>query len=585
MTITGAWPTTGGFAYVSDESGRPQPWLRTWDGPARPLPVDGSVLRLAWRPGGERLLAQTDLTGTEDYQLAEIDPVTGAVDWITRAEDVRHEIGVPYSTASEPYSPDGRLLAYASTARDETCFDVYVRDLADGDTRMLLRGDDRYLPMFFSPDSRRLLVLKLHQNSDHDLYACDVRTGQVEHLTPHEGAAKYQPGGWAHDGIYLCTTHGRDHLGVARLVPGQPPQWLATPEYDIETVITGPQVLWPVHTGDGHTLLGAARVPGVVSLRFGSEGFVPRPAGDQLLVQVGRADRATEIHLADPVTGAVRQLTRFGDGLPDDLVTPDTVRFPSDDGLDITGLLYLPRDARGPVPAVLHIHGGPEDQALPVYDPLIQRLVRAGIAVLAPNVRGSTGRGMRYQRLIYRDWGGGDLRDFAACARFLAGHDGIDGDRLGVYGASYGGFATLSCLSRLPDLWRAGVAICAPSDLETNTRAFPPTWRRRAADWVGDVDDPAERARLAQASPLTHAARIRAPLLLAHGVNDTRVAIDESDRLHAILTGLGRPVRLIRLTGGHTPDRDEWDDVDTAAVDWLREHLLGDLLLGDDPST
>nr|WP_042179313.1 alpha/beta fold hydrolase [Kibdelosporangium sp. MJ126-NF4]CEL13754.1 putative peptidase [Kibdelosporangium sp. MJ126-NF4]CTQ99440.1 putative peptidase [Kibdelosporangium sp. MJ126-NF4] len=582
MSITGAWPTTGGFAYVSTESGRPQPWLRTGDGPARPLAIDGAVQRLAWRPDGTRLLAQTDLTGAENYQLAEIDPVTGTLDWIDRQDHVRHEIGVPYSSGSQPYSPDGRLLAYASTARDETCFDVYLRDLASGQTRTLLRGtdlygDDRYLPMCFSPDSQRLLVLRLHQNSEHDLFACDVRTGQVEHLTPHEGPAKYLPGGWAEDGIYLCTTQGRDHLGVARLVPGQPLDWLATPEHDIETVVVGPRVLWPTLTDDGHTLLGAAAIPGIACVAFGSDGFHPRytPEG-RLLVQAGAADRATEIYLADPDTGTVERLTHDSDALPAGLVVPRTVRFPSDDGLEITGLLYRPRGdtPRAGVPAVLHIHGGPEDQARPLYDPLIQDLVRAGIAVLAPNVRGSTGRGLRYQRMVYRDWGGGDLRDLAACAEFLRAQPGIDGTRLGVYGESYGGFATLSCLSRLPELWRAGVAVCAPCDLESNTRAFPPTWRRRAAEWVGDVEDPAERARLAQASPQTHAANIHAPLLLGHGVNDSRVAIKETDTLHATLVELGRTVRLVRMTGGHTVfGPGEWDAFTAETVTWFRTHL------------
>ncbi|WP_326950207.1 MULTISPECIES: S9 family peptidase [unclassified Amycolatopsis] len=577
MTVWGAWPAKDGFAYVGDESGRPQPWFQTWAGERRMFPIDGAVTRLAWRPDESRLLVVTDVTGGQDYRLAELDPGTGEVEWLAAEPGVRREIGVPYSSSSRPYSPDGRLLAYATSARDVTCLDVYVRDLTTGETRMVLEGDDRYVPMFFSPDSRYLLVLRFHQNTDHDLFTCDLETGRIRHLTPHEGPAKYQPGGWNEDGIYLCTTEGRDFLGAALLVPGRALEWIATPDADVENVIVGPQVVWALPQ-DQCTILctseTAVELPGFASQPFGYDGYVPRFAGDRLLAQVGAGDRATEFLLVDPTSGETRPLTGFGDGLPDDLVAPETVRFTGTGGLEISGLLYRPRPVAGPVPAVLSIHGGPEWAALPVHDPLIQRLVRAGIAVLTPNVRGSTGRGLAYQRLIYRDWGGGDLADFEAAAGFLRSLDGVDGDRLGVHGISYGGFAALSCLTRLPEYWRAGVAICGPADLEEDVRSLPPTWSRRVVEWIGDVGDPADLARLRTASPLTHAAEVRAPLLLAHAVNDTTVGINGTERLYETLTGLGKTVRFIRLSRGHLPDdRAERDELDAAVVQWFRDHL------------
>ncbi|ALO12749.1 acylamino-acid-releasing enzyme [Streptomyces venezuelae] len=577
MTVWGAWPAKDGFACISDESGRPQPWFQTWAGERRMLPIDGAVTRLAWRPDETRLLVVTDVTGGQDYRLAELDPVTGEAEWLAAEPGVRREIGVPYSSGSQPYSPDGRLLAYATSARDVTCLDVYVRDLATGESRMVLEGDDRYVPICFSPDSRYLLVLKFHQNTDQDLYACDLATGLTRHLTPHEGPAKYQPGGWNEDGIYVCTTEGRDFLGVALLVPGRPLQWIATPDADVENVIVGPQVVWALPR-DQRTVLCTPRseveLPGFASQPFGYDGFVPRFAGDRMLVQVGASDRATEYFLVDLASGESTRLTDFGDGLPDDLVVPETVWFTAADGVEISGLLYRPRSAAGPVPAVLTIHGGPEWAALPVHDPLIQRLVRAGIAVLAPNVRGSTGRGLAYQRLIYRDWGGGDLADFDAAAQFLRSLDWVDGDRLGVHGMSYGGFAALSCLTRLPQHWRAGVAICGPADLVSDVRALPPTWSRRVVEWIGDVDDPEDLARLKEASPLTHAADVRAPLLLAHAEGDTTVVINGTEQLYETLTDLGKTVRFIRLSRGHLPDdREERDELDAAFVQWFRDHL------------
>ncbi|MEU4745212.1 prolyl oligopeptidase family serine peptidase, partial [Actinosynnema sp. NPDC023658] len=121
----------------------------------------------------------------------------------------------------------------------------------------------------------------------------------------------------------------------------------------------------------------------------------------------------------------------------------------SADGLTVPCLLYRPTsaDADAPAPVVLSVHGGPEWQAKPTFDPLVQALLARGIGVLAPNFRGSSGHGMRHQRLIYRDWGGGDLADLEASVRLLDDVPWADTTRLGVHGASYGGFAALSCLT------------------------------------------------------------------------------------------------------------------------------------------
>ena len=116
---------------------------------------------------------------------------------------------------------------------------------------------------------------------------------------------------------------------------------------------------------------------------------------------------------------------------------------------------------------VLSIHGGPEAQEHPLYHPLYQYLLSRGIAVLATNIRGSTGYGKTYQRLVQRDWGGGDMKDWEHAVKWLHEQDWVDADRIGVYGGSYGGFAMLTCVTRLPDYWAAAVDIVGPSNLIT----------------------------------------------------------------------------------------------------------------------
>jgi dipeptidyl aminopeptidase/acylaminoacyl peptidase len=248
----------------------------------------------------------------------------------------------------------------------------------------------------------------------------------------------------------------------------------------------------------------------------------------------------------DLATGALRWLT---DAQPasvqmTDLVEPTLVHYPARDGRQIPAYLYRPRDNREQVGVVLAIHGGPPSQERPSYsnDGFFQYLASHGVAVLAPNVRGSTGYGMTYQRLSYRDWGGGDLGDFADAARFLRSQPWVDPARIGLVGRSYGGFAVLSCVARLPEFdWAAAVVWCGPSDLVTFTRAQPPTWRSRVAIMVGDPDTDEEFLR--SRSPVTYADQIRTPLLVIQGANDPRVPKAQSDRIVQRLRERGVEVR------------------------------------------
>ncbi|HZD72209.1 MAG TPA: prolyl oligopeptidase family serine peptidase [Actinomycetes bacterium] len=593
------------LAHIDDRDGRMALRVTPLDGgPSVRWDAQARASRCYWRPDGERVLVLADPDGAENYQLAEVDPATGATAWLTRELTVRHQIGIPYGAGTQPYSPDSRLLAYGSNARDRRYFDVVVHDLASGAVRTVMTAEDRWLPMLWSPDGRELLVLRLHQNIQSDLFVCNVADGSVRHVTPHEGDAKYVPVAWSPDGAgcHVLTSQAREHVGLAWLDVTTPTRlrWLATADRDLTGAAVSAdrrRLVWmvshdgysEVHVRDlpsGHERVLRSLPAGNVAMERGLFGFAPNVSADgrRMAVQVGRATAPTEVYLVDLDADTARPLTRSGTRVPppERLIEPEVVSISSTDGVVVPALLFRPGDADAAhrVPLVVSIHGGPEVQAVPDFGLFglygaVQRLLAHGIGVLVPNIRGSAGYGMTHQRLIYRDWGGGDVRDLASCVAFAQALDWVDASRLGVCGYSYGGFAALSCLARIDASWAAGVAIAAPADLLDNVRHMPPHWQRRVRDWIGDPVADADLLR--ERSPLTHAESIQAPLLIVQSANDSRVAAASADRLVARLRALGRAVEVARLDGeGHSVgSRAQRIRIASLVSDWLLRHLNG----------
>jgi dipeptidyl aminopeptidase/acylaminoacyl peptidase len=247
--------------------------------------------------------------------------------------------------------------------------------------------------------------------------------------------------------------------------------------------------------------------------------------------------------------------------------TPTLEHFESHDGLPITGWLYRPdrpdhadrpdhpnrpdRPETGPLPpALISLHGGPEAQERPMFNPQHQVLAAAGILVFAPNIRGSSGFGRSFVHADDRFGRLDAIDDVEACAAHLVENGLADPDRIAVGGRSYGGYATLMSLTRHPGRWAAGVDICGMSDLRTFYRDTEP-WIGEAA--VTKYGDPIhDRALLAEISPLRQVERIVAPVLVVHGELDTNVPVNEGHQLVAALRALGRPVEYLELAGeGH----------------------------------
>jgi dipeptidyl aminopeptidase/acylaminoacyl peptidase len=228
------------------------------------------------------------------------------------------------------------------------------------------------------------------------------------------------------------------------------------------------------------------------------------------------------------------------------LVEPELHRYESFDGESIPVFLFRP-SGEGPFPVVVTVHGGPESQWRPWFSPsflpLTQHLVARGYAVAAPNVRGSTGYGKRFEHLDDVRRRLDSVRDLASLHEWLSAGPEIDGSRAVLYGRSYGGYMVLAGLALQPELWAAGIEMVGISSLVTfleNTSDYRRAVRERE---YGSLD--ADRDFLVEASPITHVDAIRVPLFIQHGANDPRVPLSESEHIHRVLTEKGIECELV----------------------------------------
>jgi dipeptidyl aminopeptidase/acylaminoacyl peptidase len=322
-----------------------------------------------------------------------------------------------------------------------------------------------------------------------------------------------------------------------------------------------------VLSADGRRALVATNEDGVTRLRLhdgdtlASLEEIPLPGrgvamdaigvGDPLISRDGatavfsftRPASPAEVYAHEAAgAGPMRITNSPGTTIPQ--IEPELHRVRSFDGLEVPLFLYRPpAGGEGRPPAVAFvIHGGPEGQAVPAYNPLILHLLDSGIAVVVPNVRGSTGYGRSYTHLDDVRLRLDSVRDLAAIHDWLPS-SGLDPGRAALTGGSYGGYMTLAGLAFQPGLWAAGVSIVGISSLVTfleNTSAYRRAIRERE---YGNLER--DREFLLDASPLTHVASMRAPLLLIHGANDPRVPLSEAEQLHASLTARGVPSELV----------------------------------------
>lgn len=557
------------LAFVSNLSGAFQVWTIDAEGgfPRLVTAFDDPVGSVDWSPVEDLLAFDRSPGGGYHQQIYVARPDGSGLRRLTEENKNTNFFG--------DFTPDGKGITYASNARDPAATDGYIFDLASGTSRLVTKPGGRTAIADVSKNGRVVLVSRLVSRGSNDLLLLDTATGAETLLTPHEGPGTFFGSLAADDrAVYMGTNGGGDRLAFARIAvdaEGQPGRAVVIAEredaelqaFELDHAGRTALLIWNV--GGRNELercdLGSgARTPmgGLPAEIVSGARFSPDDTRVALVLQ--GSNRPSDLWVLDLASGAFQQITFSPHAGVDlaSLVTPQLKTFKAHDGLDLSGWLYLPKDHRSPGPVVLSFHGGPEGQERPSFSSSYQALVSRGIAVFAPNIRGSSGFGKKFVNLDNGVLRKDANRDILSAAEYVVASGVGDPRRLAIMGGSYGGYAVLVGLTRFPKTFAAGVDLFGIANFETFFAHSEP-WM--AAISTVEYGDPKTQAPLLrELSPIHAIDAIVAPTLVMHGANDTNVPVIEAEQVVESLKRRGIPVEYVLFPDeGHgwrkTPNR------------------------------
>lgn len=529
-------------------------WVKTPGGARRqltffPEPVAAASLRPA--PGARQILYTMDRGGTENYQLYLCSLKDGSSAMLTDGKS-RHEGAL--------WSRDGARLVYNGTARNAKDFDFYLYDaIAEKSTR-LLEVEGQWNALDWSLDGKKLLVQNYVSINESYIHILDAASGKLEPLFAGQESRKvgYGTAKWTAGGVLFTSDETGEFVRLGELnLKTKAVRWLtADIPWNVEEVAVshdGTKAAFTVNE-DGLSRLYAGAAAGP----FAAADAAPRGVlysldfsrdGKSLGLAANTPTSPGDVYAMD---WAARKFTRWTEsetgGLPGEaFLAPALIHYPTFDSVlgkprEIPAFYYRPK-GEGPFPVVIVIHGGPEAQERPFFNPIFQYWLRElGIAVLAPNVRGSDGYGKSYLLLDNGRKREDSVKDIGALLDWVDGRPELDRGRVAVYGGSYGGYMVLAALTHYGKRLKAGVDIVGISNFATflkNTQAYRRDLRRAE---YGDERDPEMERFLNSISPTTNVSRIQSALFVVQGANDPRVPASEAEQIVRAVRGAGHKV-------------------------------------------
>lgn len=589
------------MAFEFPYQGRMALWVRAvrepWEDARRVTDPAQTVDSWRWSLDSRALLALGDEAGNEQFALRAIDvhEAPGA-DGLPPARLLAGGKGVRTSIAHLPRSSP-RGVYVVTNKRDPKWFDLYLVDIATGARTELFRNNARIVRYAFDTEDRLRAGLRRLDDGSAEIVRFDTAGVHPVHacepLARCELLRRFHPDNRR---AWLLTNQGSDltRLALLDVESGRLETVESDPEGRVDVDAVGlserdDRLLWTAYGDDGprRYFHDAGLAADWRWLREGLPGLVPQPvsanASESLwLVRAWSDTEPGQVWLFDRSRRTLDLQYRERPALPRETLVPmHPIRYASADGLVIPAFLTLPAGVppRG-LPLVVRPHGGPWARDHWGFDPMTQFLASRGYAVLQPNFRGSLGFGKRFLDAGRRQWGDRMQDDLTWGVRHLVSQGIVDAKRVAIWGQSYGGYATLAGATFTPELYAAAIAEAAPGDLVSLIRSVPPWWeffRRELHLRAGDPETEEGRAQLTRQSPLHQVDRIRAPLLVVHGINDARVQKIEADQMVRALHGRGAVVDyLLAPDEGHVFEQPLNRMAVTAAAEaFLARHLGG----------
>jgi len=537
---------------------------------------------------GRYFLFLKDVGGNEFRQIYRCDMADGRVTLLTDGGRSQNG-GIEWSTR-------GDRIAYGSTRRNGADRDIYVMDPLDPTTdRIALEVSGGGLSVLdWSPDDRQLLIGEYLSITESRLWLLDLQTGDKTLLTePGPESVSYRNAQFSKDGAGLYLTTDKDaefqRLSHMDLATRQTAVLVDSISWDVEGLDLSPdgrRIAFGTNEAGISRLylfdVAASKLQRVDAVPTGTAGGLKwHPKGRDLAFTISSARSPSDVYSLDTETGEVSRWTEseLGGLVATELSEPELVNWSSFDGRGITGFLYEP-PARfaGKRPVMIVIHGGPESQSRPGF---LGRsnyfLNELGIALLLPNVRGSTGYGKTFVKLDNGMKREDSVKDIGALLDWIAKQPNLDASRTMVMGGSYGGYMTLACATNYSDRLRCAIDIVGISNFNTflkNTESYRRDLRRAE---YGDERDPAMQEFFERIAPLNNATKITKPLFVVQGGNDPRVPLSEAEQMVERVREHGTPVwYLMAKDEGHGFRKKENTDFQFyATILFVQHHLLG----------
>lgn len=508
-------------------------------------------------PGDKWIVYQQDFGGSEIWDLFVIPADGGEPINITNTPEI--------SETNAQFSPDGKMLAFNSKPKTSSVTDIAVMDWATRQTRQLTHEttkDHSWGPagglVAWSPDSKSVYAARNNAGfTDSNIYRIDAASGRTENLTPHKGDILYTAGDISPDGntLLIGSNEKGGYQNVALLdLRTRKMTWVTDTQWEAA----------PGHfSPDGRHFTYTINHDGILDTYLatpGSQGeklAIPEgqtypdgwpqsfsPDGNRMILSHESPQQPSDFWVYDIAAGKPVQLTfsSIASLTPASLPPARVVHYKSFDGRTISAILYMPYNLKrdGSNPAIVLPHGGPTDQTTEYFAQLPALLASHGYICIAPNVRGSTGYGIEFQKANIKDLGGGDLQDEVYAVKWLAATGYVNPKKIGITGHSYGGYMTLMAIGKTPDVWAAAVEEYGIVNWLTTVAHADPFLQQYNESLLGD---PVKDRRIYEDdSPIKYLAQAKAPLLVLQGENDIRVPKEEAEQVVKIYKQHGKTV-------------------------------------------